>query len=283
MATFTNQATLSYNGISKTSNTTVGELLEVLSLTKTAVNTTYGSNDRVTYIVSIVNSGTAPFTGLTLTDDLGGYTVGAGTVYPLTYVDGTVRYYTNGTLQTTPTVTAGPPMTITGLTVPAGGNATLVYEARTTEFAPQGTEGSVTNTATLSGGGITPITGSAAIAPALAPTLTISKAMNPTTVTENGQVTYTFVIENTGAAEATATDNVVVTDVFNPILNPITVTLNGTAWTEGTQYTYDATTGTFATVAGQITVPAATYTQDPTIGRYTVTPGVTTLVVTGTI
>ena len=61
-------------------------------------------------------------------------------------------------------------------------------------------------------------------------------------------------------------DNLVVTDNFDPILNPISVTYNGTAWAEGINYTYDETTGQFATTAGQITVPAATYTQDPATG-----------------
>ena len=37
MATFTNQATLRYNGNIVNSNITTGELLEVLSATKTAV------------------------------------------------------------------------------------------------------------------------------------------------------------------------------------------------------------------------------------------------------
>ena len=37
------------------------------------------------------------------------------------------------------------------------------------------------------------------------------------------------------------------------------------------------------TVAGQITVPAATYTQDPTTGVWTITPGVSILTVTGTV
>ena len=43
------------------------------------------------------------------------------------------------------------------------------------------------------------------------------------------------------------------------------------------------TTGTFATQEGQITVPAATFTQDATTGEWTVTPGAGTLTVTGTI
>ena len=37
MATFTNQATLTYNGGTASSNITTGELLEVLTATKTAV------------------------------------------------------------------------------------------------------------------------------------------------------------------------------------------------------------------------------------------------------
>ena len=75
----------------------------------------------------------------------------------------------------------------------------------------------------------------------------------------------------------------VVSDTFDPILNPINVTFNGTPWSAGTNYTYDSGTGQFSTVAGQITVPAATYTQDPTTGIWSMTPGVSTLVVRGTV
>ena len=70
MARFTNQAQLRYGNAVTNSNVAVGEILEVLSATKTAVKTTYGQNDTVTYIISIVNSGATAFNGLTLTDDL---------------------------------------------------------------------------------------------------------------------------------------------------------------------------------------------------------------------
>jgi len=113
--------------------------------------------------------------------------------------------------------------------------------------------------------------------------LTISKSLSPTTVAENGQLTYTFVIQNSGNTAATAEDNVVVTDTFDPILNPITVTFNGEVWTEGVEYTYDETTGEFATIPGQITVPAATYTQDEETGVWITNPGVAVLTVTGTV
>ena len=95
-------------------------------------------------------------------------------------------------------------------------------------------------------------------------------------------MTYTFRIENTGNTPAAATDNVVLTDTFDPVLNPITVTYEGAAWTEGVNYTYNTATGAFATLPGQITVPAATYTQNPD-GSYTVTPGSAVLTVTGTV
>lgn len=75
----------------------------------------------------------------------------------------------------------------------------------------------------------------------------------------------------------------VVTDVFSPILQDISVSYNGTAWVAGTDYTYDAATGQFATVAGKVTVPAATYTQDAATGVWTTAPGSSTLTVTGTL
>lgn len=68
-----------------------------------------------------------------------------------------------------------------------------------------------------------------------------------------------------------------------PFFRIFLVSYNGTAWTAGTDYTYDAATGQFATVAGNVTVPAATYTQDPTTGVWTTTPGASTLTVTGTL
>ena len=284
MATFTNQATLSYNGYTTNSNVVTGEILEVLSATKTAVPEEYRAGDALTYVVSIVNSGTTPFTGLTLTDDLGAYPFGDGTLTPLDYVDGSVRYYVNGVQQAAPAVIAGPPMTISGISVPAGGNAMIIYNALPNGYAPLGVNDVINNEVTVTGGGLAnAITAQETVTAAADARLTISKALSPAAVAENGQLTYTFVIQNTGNTEAIATDNVTVTDLFDPVLNPISVTYNGTGWTAGTQYTYDPTTGQFATVPGQITVPAATYTQDPISGLWTMEPGVSILTVTGIV
>lgn len=283
MAFFTNQAQLRYGNEVANSNITVGEIQEVLAVTKTAVKRTYRQDDTVTYIISIVNSGITEYTGLTLTDDLGRYAFGEEERTPLDYVAGTIHYYRNGVIQTAPTVEAGPPLVITGISVPAGGNATIVYETRLNAYAPLRIESEITNVVTVSGTCITGITATETISAVAEPILSITKSVSPVPVTECGRLTYTFVIQNTGNVPADSTTGVIVTDTFDPILRDLTVTFNGTAWTDPTNYTYDETTGAFATVLGEVTVPAATYTQDPETGEWTTSPGVSTLIVTGTI
>jgi len=283
MAIFTNQASLSYNNVTVNSNVATGELQEALSAQKIAVVREYGVNDRITYVFSVVNTGAVTQNGLTLTDDLGAFTESGQTLTPLTYVDGSFKYYVNGVLQPTPAaVTAGPPLTVSGISVPAGGNALLIYEAAVNQYAPLDSGATVVNTATLAENGIS-ATASETVTASEQPNLTISKSITPATVTENSRVTYTFVIQNYGNREVVATDDATVTDLFNPILSDLAVFFNGTPWTEGTDYNYDENTGLFQSVAGQITVPAATYTRDPATGAVTTTPGVSTLTVVGTI
>ena len=281
MATFTNRATLTFNGGSTNSNTVTGELVEVLTATKTAIPQTYRPGDRVTYVVTLVNTGTAPLTGLTVQDNLGAYTPDATTLYPLTYES--ALFYQNGVLQPTPAVTPGPPLSFGNVSVPAGGNATLVYDVIVNEYASPLSGGTVENTVTVTGDGLaSPVTATEIITALDATDLTITKSICPAVVTDNGQLTYTFVIQNSGNVEAVATDDLVLTDTFNPILNPITVTYNGVTWTEGVNYTYDPATGAFATLPGQITVPPATFTANPD-GTWTVTPGTAVITVVGTV
>ena len=284
MAQFTNQAQLSYNNTVVNSNVVVGEILEVVSANKTAVVNTYSADGTVTYVISIVNTGGTSVTGLTVTDDLGAYQQGTETRVPLSYVDGSVQLFINGVLQAAPTVAAGTSLTVSGMTLPADSDLVLIYTTEVNEFAPLGVGDSIVNTAVVTGNGIpTPITVTETVSPVETPQLRITKSLEPVPVSENGTLTYRFVIENFGNTDATATDNVALSDLFDPILTGVTVSLDGTTWTEGTQYNYSETTGQFNTVPGQITVPAATYTQDATTGVWSVTPGVATLTVSGTV
>ena len=286
MATFFNQASISYGGFVTNSNLTSGEVLDTLAVTKTAISTGSGVSTGVVFAVSLVNSGTAAIGGITVTDDLGAYTVGETTVVPLDYTDGSVKLYVNGTLAAAPTTTAGPPLTFTGINLPAGASALLLYEATTNSYAPLTAGSQINNTATVNAEAPCvegPIPATADIAVGEFTNLSIAKSVCPDTVSSCEEITYTFIIQNAGNEEVAATDNLIVSDTFAPILSNLTVTLNDTPLAVGTGYTYDETTGAFTTVAGQITVPAATFTQDPTTGVVTTTPGVTILTVSGTI
>ena len=284
MATFQNQATLTYGGNVTTSNVVTGELQQAVSVAKYAVSDTYTQGEVLTYVISLVNSGTTPLTELTVTDNLGAYVLNGNDLVPLDYVADSLAYYVGGVLQPTPAIAATDPLAVTGITVPAGGNAFLVYQARVNEFASPAQGGSVTNTVTVTGTALpAPITASETVTSDSEAFLTIGKSLNPTTVSEGDRLTYTFVIQNFGNTPVVATDDAVVTDNFDPILSDLAVTFNGAAWAEGVQYTYDDTTGVFATIPANITVPAATYTQNPATGAWSVVPGVSTLVVVGTV
>ncbi len=283
MATFYNQASLSLGGSVINSNITEGEIVSGISLTKTAATADYGLGDGITYVVSIVNNGVTEYTGLTLIDNLGRFTAPGGIeVVPLTFVEGSVLYYIDGVLQPTPTAEVNGQLVISGINVPAGGNATVIYEARANGFAPLGAGASITNTVTA-GGTSCELSDTATVPTRDEPSLTISKSVCPQVVTCSGEVTYTIVVQNSGNTAVVATDNLIVSDMFNPILSDVEVTINGEAVAEGTGYTYNAETGAFATLPGAVPVPAATFTRDPVTGLITTTPGVAVITVTGNV
>lgn len=284
MAVFTNRATLSYNGKSTASNLVTGEIVGALTVTKTALSQSYSAGDTLTYIVTLVNTGSSDMTGITLTDDLGAYQFNTLTLVPAEYVEGTAKYFVNGVPQPDPSVTAGDTLVISGITVPAGGSATVAYSVLTNSFAPLGEGASIVNTVSAASAKATgDLTASETVTPAAGPELGITKSVCPASVAENGELTYTFVIANYGADEAGADADVVLSDTFDPVLTGVAVTYNGTPLVPATDYTYSEATGELATLPGVITVPAASFTHDPTTGEWSTEPGTATIVVKGTV
>lgn len=279
MATFTNRAQLTYNGVTTSSNTVTGEIAGVLSITKHALADTYSSGDSVTYIISLINQGDAALTGITVADDLGTFEGANGTLVPLTYEEGSAAVFEDGVLNpSSPTVSEGG-LTFSGVNVPANGSTVIVYNASVNEFAPLDTGSEILNTAEASGFG-SPVCAEASISVSEGPVLSISKSLTPLSVNENGAVTYTLTIENTGNAPADEGAKLVVSDSFDPVLTGLSASLNGTELAYVTDYTYDASTGVFETVPGVITVPAAKFTCSED-GAQIVSPGVAVLTISG--
>ena len=165
--------------------------------------------------------------------------------------------------------------------MPAGGNVTLLYTATANAYAPIGEEGAITNTVTVTGA--CPVTATATVTAVSEPLLSIVKSLTPTVITPGDPVVYTLTVENSGTAPVVASDNATVSDVFDPILADITVTLDGVPLTEGVGYAYDETTGAFTTLPGALPVPAGTVVRDPVTGGFSVQPGIAVLTVTGRV
>lgn len=282
MAAFYNQASLTYSGGTVYSNVAAGEITEVLSANKTAVNGEYTQGDVLTYVINIINSGASPVENVAVSDDLGAYQYNGQTLVPLTYIENSIKYFADGVLQAAPAVTSGDTLDITGITVPAEGEVTLVYSAEANEFAPLGEGGVITNTATVTGGA-EPVTASATVNAGGGVILEMQKSVSPATVAANGTVTYTITVYNYGPDEAGASENIVISDTFDPLLSDISATFDGAPWTSPADYAYDGSTGVFSTVAGNVTVPAAVFAQDPVTGAWSATPGSASLTITGTL
>lgn len=293
MAVFYNQATISYNGNVTGSNIITGEIIEVLSLRKTAVTESYTGGSTIVYTISIVNTGSEDYSGLTVTDDLGSYsfTPGGGeqdnapvTLTPLVYDEGSADLYVNGIQQPVQVSYTGAALVFSGLTVPAEGSAVIIYTARTNTYAPLGSSAEIVNTAALSGARLPEaLSDTAQVSYDGTPDLAISKSLTPSAVAGNGEVTYTFIIQNYGSDPVTAPDTAEFRDVFDPVLSISEVSFNGTPIQEGTGYSYCMAEGIFTSAPGQITVPAAEYSQDPDTGIWSVRPGTSTLVISGNL
>ena len=279
MPAFTNQAKLTYDSRTALSNIANGNISDPFVLTKRAVNDDYIFGDDVTYVLTITNSSASALTNVTVTDDLGAYSYGPTpiTVYPLTYV-GPILYSTNGTPQANIVpVSSTPTLVFVVPSVPAGGNATLIYEVDVNQYAPLDVDDSIVNHAAIPS--LSGIEAEEEIFTEDIPLLSVCKSIYPNPVIDNQTATFTFIVNNYGN---TASTDVEFTDTFNPVLTGVAVTVDGAPLTLGTDYTYDTVSGLLTILTGHLTVPAATYAQDAS-GIVTTTPGYITIVVTGVV
>lgn len=272
MAAITNQASIVYNTLGSqtkqnaVSNITSTDITAPLSLTKTALNSSYTPEDTVAYSVYLTNSSGSAITSLTFTDDMG------GAAKPLSYVANSAYAYVGGVLSS---VAVNGNTTFTVATVvPAGETVILLYSARTSAT----TEKSITNTVTaLATAGETQLseTASETITEAPYSLVSIYKQADRSSVSQGQNLTYTLTLQNSGTQTA---ENITVTDKLpdNFTVSAVSVTQNGiTTSYEPADYTIDQTTNTITLPTGTktITIPGAVNGD----------PGTAVVTITGTI
>lgn len=286
MATqITNQANLTFNyGTatgSVTSNVATTTLLAPLSVEKTSVGNTYRADDKITYVLSVQNNGNTTISGITVSDDLGTYVLDEESLTPLVHT-GEASLYVNGVYVSA--IIGAMEENRVIFTLPAlapGANALVVYLAEVNEYAPLTAGSVIENTVTVT---------SASIPGALTATniitvedyadISIRKEMSPDAVSDGDVLTYTFTVRNDGNTDATG---VVLTDIFNPAPDAISVVVDGQT-VAVTNYSY--VDGFLTLPVGDdfsMTVPAATIERNPNTGEITRIPGVLVITVSGMI
>lgn len=290
MATIiTNQATLNYrygNITARTvSNVTSALLNGPLSITKSSLSDSYRLGQDITYLITVTNNGNAQVNGVVVTDDLGSYELNGNTITPLTYI-GPAQLFINGVFNSILQPVVGEDnITFNISSIPANGNAQIMYLTRINSSACGAAEAYITNTATAYLNCDCPCEGPATASHTITAEefadVRMVKNVCPNPATCGEVLNYTITVYNYGNMEAT---EIVLTDSFEPALTDITVTVDGDIIpSENYSYVNGVLTLPSAGSDYSISIPPAVFTQDPVTGVCTVTPSSVVITISGTI
>jgi uncharacterized repeat protein (TIGR01451 family) len=206
----TNVATTTTPGTNCDCTTTIP--VSSLVITKKVSTTQANPGDKITYTVTVTNTGQSPITGATFTDNL-------------TNVLDDATYNNDATGSVTYTA---PNLTWTGI-LAVGASATITYSVRINN--PDNGDHQLTNvvTSTTPGNNCTPCTTTTPVAG-----LTITKKASAATATSGDKVTYTVTVINTGQTVQTGAT---FTDDLTKVLDDATYNNDATATVGTTSYT----------------------------------------------
>ena len=289
MATIiTNRATVNYNSGTSTavaySNITRTVLNGSLSVSKSSLSKGYRIGQELTYIITVTNNQSVEAQEIRVTDDLGTFTEGGNEITPLSYI-GTAELFINGVFVSELDALVGSNSVIFEIdSIPSNGTAQIIYRAQANEFACTSLGAAIINTACAEFVCNCPCEESACDSVTVPveeyADLRVTKSACPGAVACGERLSYVIEIYNYGNIDA---DEIEITDEFDPVLEDITVSLNGESL-DSSRFNYVGGVLTISSETGSdITVPASTCTRDSETGKAVTTPGIVTVTVSGKI
>ncbi|MDX3387618.1 GEVED domain-containing protein [Streptomyces niveiscabiei] len=232
-----------------------------LTMKKTSSNTAPKPGDKVTYTVTVTNTGTAAYPGATWSDDLSGVLDDAAYGGDAAATSGTVDY-------------AAPTLSWTG-DLAAGASATTTYTITLDD--PDTGDRTLKNTLVSTSPGANCGAGSTDSActagPYGIPSLTLTKTVSPGTPLPGDTITYTVTVQNTGTA---AYPGAAFTDDLSDVLDSATWLDDTTATAGSVAYAAPKLTWTGTVAAGATeTVTYALKLNNPRTGNDTIVNAVT--------
>lgn len=265
------------------SNSAAVTILDSLVVAKKCFGTQYRIGEELTYILTLENNSTRSLTDIQISDDLGSFMTGnALLVTPLTYTGPAYLLVDGLFFAELPAEVSGHSVNFTIAALAAACRATVLYKAVVNEYAPYAPSSVIENTAVVTAPALNESKEASATASAENYVdVRIVKSMYPNPVTEGDNLTYDFAIYNYGNTVAT---DVVLTDTLISSPGVIAVSVDGVP-VDSSQFDYADAVFMLPNAKAllSITIPAATFTQDPITGAYTVEPGMVSIIVRGGI
>lgn len=278
---FQNQATLSYNNNIVKSNVVSGKITAPYSITKFSSQWTYKLGSEIAYTIVVENYLDAE-TPMIVYDDMGLFYIDQTPHMPLTH-----DMFSTIFIVVTPTGTFQRPAGVItekdkigfSIIMPAKSTAFISYVARVNSFADINPQATIKNNATLQVAPYSQVNSDNIISVRNYSDIRIAKYMPNKQVSVDQPLSYVFVVNNYGNTAVSP----VLSDFIEPNLTDITVSGNGSIWTEGTQYEYDPTTSIMTIPKGSFTLTPATSVQNPATGEWILTPSSFEIAITGTV
>ena len=245
-----------------------------LTINKESISKNYYLGDNASFIITITNHTDNPINDVSIKENLGTYFLNDNSKFftPLSYQEGSLKYYINGISQSPPKVTVNSQHIIFDIEIiPSSSVITLVYNTTVNSKAPLDNGSMIINTSNLTAETLDKsVESSCTITVRKNADIKIIKQVSENKISKN-VITYDFTICNYGNTEAT---NVTLKDTINPKHSNMKVFVDSQCL-KFSDYNYISGNVCIPSYGSKrvLNVPPATFLQDKNSGIFTINPG----------